>query len=803
MQTKTLKKIIYFLLALAPFTLFIVANGKFLNLWQMNSSGLFFPFISGKNMLFRLIVEAAFVTWLILIYKDKDFGIKKNWLTFSVIAFTVILFIADLFGVNRASSFFSGFERMEGFVGHVHYLLYFIVLSSVVKTKEEWAWLAKWFIIAGVLVSLVATFQLLGSKDFIVNKQFPVFSGGCQRAELPQSDCLLWENRSEEGGVYWKGMSNYFPISQGGRVDGTLGNPAYFAILAVYMVLLSLLGIVYTKKFSVKVLLVLFTVLNAVLLIYASTRSATLGLFVGLVSAGAIYLFDKKKFKYEWIALGISALLFAYSVFFRRDLTLDVFLLILAVTAVAVVKSFVVNEGKAKKVVALLFLAGIALVTIFTLARESNFVKSNIFLNRFTTISVTDATGNSRIMVWKMAIEGLKEKPLLGWGQDNFSYVFAKHHNPGMYAQEPWFDRSHNVFFDWLIAAGIIGLLGHLALYLFAAILTHRAKLFSFAEKSIIYGMLIAQFINNLFIFDNLASYMLFYAMLAYIAAIYVKGEAQQKDIPLEKYKEWFVPVGILLTAVLSISSVIFPYFANKAAIEGLSYQEASIIDSFAGRRNGFETALATGLVGQREIKEQLVSMSYNIFGIDEKNLSSGDASRLLEEKRKWFNLVTGIAKEDIASYPDDLRVLELYGNFYLRIGDMGLAEKLLTEAHALAPKRQRTYFLLIQLYLMNGVNDKAFVLAKETYELAPAYELARKTYALLALRKGEKEFESAVTQIRADGQKMVYPLSLADDLVGITDKKVSTLFVSALKKDYVASSTEIDAEYKKLLLKK
>ena len=28
-----------------------------------------------------------------------------------------------------------------------------------------------------------------------------------------------------------------------------------------------------------------------------------------------------------------------------------------------------------------------------------------------------------------------------------------------MWGQEPWFDRSHNIFFDWLINAGLLGLL--------------------------------------------------------------------------------------------------------------------------------------------------------------------------------------------------------------------------------------------------------------------------------------------------------------------------------------------------------
>lgn len=807
MQPSLLKKVIYFFLALTPLTLWVVSDGKILNLFPTDSVGLFFPFISGKNLLFRLFIEIAFVSWLLLAYIDKSYRIQKNYLSLAIFIFTGVIFAADLLGVNKTSSFFSGFERMEGFVGHIHYVLYFIVLTSVIKTKEEWKKLAKWFFVASVLVGFFGLLQLSGSKDFVIAKHYPRFSLGCAEAELPEERCLLWTSHAIDGGGntlavprYWYGMSQYFPIHQGGRIDSTLGNPAYFAIASVYFLFLALLGAVTAKTRNMKVFLVV-ALANAFLLIFTATRSAVLGLFAGLVIAGALFLFERKKFFYEWILLFVLVLGFAYSLFFAKSLVGDLFVLLLVVVAASTVKSFFVFKVKSKKVVAAAFLSGILLIGLFGLVRKTDFVTQNPFLSRFANISASDPTGNSRIMVWKMALQGFKERPILGWGQDNFSYVFAKYHDPNMYAQEPWFDRCHNVFFDWLIAAGILGLVSHLALYFFAALLTSRATLFSEAEKVSIYGLLVAQFVNNLFIFDNLASYLLFYALLAYISSVYSSGNKDQKDISLEKQKEWLVPVGILLLCVLSLSSVILPYFANKATIRGLvSYRGGDQFDEMRLKRNGFEDAVTIGSVGRREIREQAVSTAAAVIGADGSKLSPEMSSTLLEEKKKWFTLVSGLAQTDIADYPDDLRIVEVYGNFYLRIGDMENAGKLLTEAHKLAPHRQRTSFSLMQYYLLAGNFKDAYTLAQGVYKDAPEYEVARKAYTSISLRIGEKEFTSAVAEIHADKQKIVFPESVSAELIGVKDKKTIHLYINALKADYPEKADELNQAEKALL---
>jgi O-antigen ligase len=119
--------------------------------------------------------------------------------------------------------------------------------------------------------------------------------------------------------------------------------------------------------------------------------------------------------------------------------------------------------------------AGVGIVALIVvagglwLARDTAFVRSIEPLARLTSITYSEGTIMSRFMNISMAWEGFKERPILGWGQENYAAVFDKNYNPAMYAQEPWFDRTHNVILDWLIAGGILGLLAYLSLYLFVS----------------------------------------------------------------------------------------------------------------------------------------------------------------------------------------------------------------------------------------------------------------------------------------------------------------------------------------------
>jgi O-antigen ligase len=115
---------------------------------------------------------------------------------------------------------------------------------------------------------------------------------------------------------------------------------------------------------------------------------------------------------------------------------------------------------------------------VFVIERKSEFVTRNESLSRLASFTdqlltfdskvICEGELRSRCLLWPMAFEGVKEKPILGWGQESFNYVFNKYYDPKMYSQEQWFDRTHNVFFDWLIAGGILGLLSYLSLFVYS-----------------------------------------------------------------------------------------------------------------------------------------------------------------------------------------------------------------------------------------------------------------------------------------------------------------------------------------------
>ena len=115
------------------------------------------------------------------------------------------------------------------------------------------------------------------------------------------------------------------------------------------------------------------------------------------------------------------------------------------------------NRPVVKKVGIGMVLGMILLVGGFFTIKNTEFAQKSPILSRFTSLSVESIQNQPRWTIWGMALEGAKERPLLGWGQENFNLVFNKYYQPELYGQEPWFDRVHNIFLDWLIAGGILG----------------------------------------------------------------------------------------------------------------------------------------------------------------------------------------------------------------------------------------------------------------------------------------------------------------------------------------------------------
>mgnify|MGYP003394205399 CR=1 FL=1 len=327
-------------------------------------------------------------------------------------------------------------------------------------------------------------------------------------------------------------LSGRININQGGvRVDGTFGNATYFAIYLVFHIFFCLYMLVaVTKEKWQKWCYGLAALLQVVILYFTATRGAILGLIGGLILAGLIVVFKEKENKFlRKVAYGILG-------------------------AVAVV------------------------ILVFFSIKNTDFVKNSQVLSRFSTLSFKEIKTQGRYFVWPMAAKGIAERPIFGWGQENFNFVFNKNYDPRMYAQEQWFDRTHNVFLDWMIAGGLVGFLAYASMYisLFYYIWRNKSP-FKISEKSVFTGMLAAYIFHNMFVFDNLISYILFFTFLAFVHSRSLtleesKARAYDKEISSDMITYIVAPTVIVLTLGMI-------YFVNVPA---MSANKTPLLDRMA-----------------------------------------------------------------------------------------------------------------------------------------------------------------------------------------------------------------------------
>lgn len=625
---KSLKIIRYLVLGgifLTPFLVLIVA------------SSLFFPFITGKNFAFRILIETIFCLWLILLIFDRNYRPKKSWILIAFTSFLIVLIFSSIFGENFYRSFWSNYERMEGLITYLHLFAFFLILISTVKEERLWKWFFNTSLLISVIVGIYGLLQLAGK----------------------------------------------LAIHQGSsRVDATLGNPTYLAIYMIFHIFLALM-LFFQEKRWFRWFYLPVAVLGLINLYYTATRGAILGLIGGFV-----------------LALILSVLFY---------------------------------PAKKIKIFSASFLGLIIiLIVVFLFFKDSRFIKQSPVLSRFSNISFQETTTQSRLVIWKMSWQGFKEKPIFGWGPENFNLVFNKYYEPILWKQEPWFDRAHNVFLDRLTTGGFFGLLTYLSLFAFAFYylwFPWKKKNFSRSESIILTSMFAAYFFHNLFVFDNLISSLFFIAFLAYI-------NTKFQQLPQEK-KTMSISTNLGLKSASALIIVIFTIFivyyvnvpgilASRDLIKALGFSSKGDLQSSF---SAFQKALSRNSFGSSETREQLSSFAQQILpipGLDN------------NFKQKVFDFTVSEMKKQSNQSPNDIRYMVFLGVIYNKAGQYDGAIDILQKAIKLSSKKQQLYFELGTSYLNKGEYAKGFEILKKSFELDPEFFEARKIYAVAAIFAGK-----------------------------------------------------------------
>ena len=730
-----IKKVVWFCLAATPFLALHVADGSTLDVMSwFGGSGMFFPFISGKNLLFRMLVEIAFAGWAILACLDSSYriNIKKSPIMIAYSLFIVVLLIADIFGVDVQRSMWSNFERMEGFVGHIHFFAYFFVLTVMIRTLSEWQKMWKVFIASNILILIHAYGQLLGAKGLFFANNFP------KAAE-------------------WFSARFAIHMSEN-RLDATIGNSAYFAIFCFMYIFIAALLWSQSRSSKWWWTYPVLIACNLIALFYSGTRGTMIAVIVGAF---------------------LTLLIMAWK-----------------------------EKGRLKNILIGSTIVLVVLVSSVFIFKNTPFVKSSPVLSRFASISPNDITGASRLSMWKISYEAWKEKPVLGYGQDNFSYIFARKFLPEkMCNLEPWYDRSHNVFFDWLVAAGVLGLITYLSLYgVTLWFMWKKENEMPLSEKAILTGMLAGYFIHNFFVFDNLTSYILFFALLAYITtrtkgggrhhgeAIFGKDQMNGIVIPV---------IGILLVVTLYYVNI-RPLIVNRLVIRAMSFssyaQSMPLADAIKIQQDAFVNAIAMDTLGSVEAREQFLQMSMRMAQIKiPDDYPLGEKQQVITALNNLFAAARKDVENSFPTYKEDVRMLTLYGMFFNGIGDAASAQRILEGARTIAPNKQLIAFDLIRSYLLQQKFAEAYALGKSTYDLSISCTDALKWYMLTAAYAGK--YTEAKEYSASKGQDLGFDVDVLQGVISSGQTKVAIDILQDIKKKNPSMAAQVDAYIKQILL--
>ena len=156
-QEQVLVTIVRVLLALALAAPLVVMGG-----WLTETS---FPFIVGKAIFFRFVVEAAFVIWLYLLIQYPVYRLPRSWLLVSLLVYLVVALAASFAGISLTRSLWSTYERMEGWITLGHLTMFALMLASVLRTFHHWQTVLNINILAGLVVGLLGLYEVAGGEE--------------------------------------------------------------------------------------------------------------------------------------------------------------------------------------------------------------------------------------------------------------------------------------------------------------------------------------------------------------------------------------------------------------------------------------------------------------------------------------------------------------------------------------------------------------------------------------------------------------------------------------------------------------
>lgn len=480
----------------------------------------------------------------------------------------------------------------------------------------------------------------------------------------------------------------------GARISSTLGNPSYLASYLLINFFFSLYLILNDKNLYWRLVYVLSLFLNFVVIYLTQTRGALIGLLGGLALLAILTIWrvgDNKIIKKASLGLLAVIILFVSSIFIFKN---------------------------------------------------SDFIQQNDTLRRIVSISFNDYTTQTRLAAWGASLEAFKEKPIFGWGPENYGYAFSKYFPPEIYVNSGsriWFDKAHSVFFEYLVTTGILGLLAYFGLLFLIIYYLFKTKRVSRLNSNIFISLLVGYTFANMFVFDTLSTYILFILILGFINNNVLDEEKYEKEITL-------TPIWMAGFILFFIIFSYWSYIINYSAIK--QNKQVLMAEAYA-RENEVKTAYDF----------YTKALDYDI------DFTHGEIARLLAvfvrnqanvlpdyEAAPMFDKAIEEIQVSINQDPNEIRHYYNLSQLYLNSTkyDASRADKLIDlgpKMIELAPARAHTYYQIGEAHVKKKEYNKALEVFKKAVELNPNVVDTHQNVYAVAILKGDTGLTTATKQ--------------------------------------------------------
>ena len=441
----------------------------------------FFPFVVGKALYSRVLIEIAFAAWIVLAVRNASYRPVLSRLMIAFAVYLVVSLIASLAGVSPQRSIWSTYERMQGVVDLAHWVAFALVLTSMFRTRQDWRHVLNLSLLIGMVMALMGAAVMVGW-------------------ELPVYDFL----------------------EAGQRIELTLGNPTY---VGAYMLINALIGAgLFVDSFT----------------------DRTAG------ERGGSTARRRRRRRTERRSVGTASNLLWWRVFWAVAVGLSLWMMLESSTrgafvglvgalAAAAVGYVLWGRLRRLKIVAAVMIVGIVSFGLFLVlgaetAAAQRLAERSYVVERFIQAGQgNDTSLKGRLASVSFGLRGFVEKPLLGWGPENYVVAWGRHYDAeevGDYRGPP-FDQAHNKPIEELTTKGAVGLASYLTLWvLMLWTVSSRVRRLG-ADREVLTlvmgAAMVGYFAQNLFLFDTPTTVLQFVVLLGFAVSLDTTYDGMRK----------------------------------------------------------------------------------------------------------------------------------------------------------------------------------------------------------------------------------------------------------------------------------